>query len=209
MMPSRCPANTPQTERRTFLALLATLGLSLTGRKTMASIAHAHITPNAFRLQPHDWVPNNPHLPVLHYKGVIGPDVLDPAAAFEERLTQNGWTPRWRWGVYAFHHFHSTAHEVLGIAKGQAILTIGGPGGKEVKAEAGDLIVLPAGTGHKNEGSTEDFLVVGAYPPDQDFDLQREALSADALALMDRLPFPESDPVSGPDGPLTALWRYS
>lgn len=175
----------------------------------MASAPRAHITPNAFRLQPHDWVPNNPRLPVLHYKGVIDPNVTDPAAAFEDLLTQNGWTPRWRWGVYTFHHFHSTAHEVLGIARGSATLTIGGPGGKEVNVEAGDLLVLPAGTGHKNEKSDEDFLVVGAYPPDQDFDLQREALPADAVARMDRLPFPESDPVSGPDGPLTALWRYS
>ncbi|NHO20189.1 cupin domain-containing protein [Acetobacter oeni] len=175
----------------------------------MASSTSAAVTPNAFRLQPHDWVPNNPNLPVLHYRGVIDPDVADPAVAFEEMLTRNGWTPLWRWGVYTFHHFHSTAHEVLGVARGSATLTIGGPGGKEMKVEAGDLIVLPAGTGHKNEGSSEDFLVVGAYPPDQDFDLQRQAISADTIAQMDRLAFPHSDPVSGANGPLTALWRYS
>lgn len=32
---------------------------------------------------------------------------------FEMRFAENGWTGAWRDGVFDYHHFHVTTHEVL------------------------------------------------------------------------------------------------
>jgi uncharacterized protein YjlB len=161
----------------------------------------------SFVLPEHDWVPNNPRLPVLLYRGATeGTDREATARAFEEAFENNGWPPQWRDGIYDYHHYHSTAHEALGVAAGSATLTIGGPGGKDIQVEAGDALVLPTGTGHRSIKTSDDFLVVGAYPQGQDWDICRQAPSDEARKRMTALRIPAADPVDGPAGPLTKLW---
>lgn len=158
------------------------------------------------RLGGNGWMPNNERLPVLLYREVLK-SKGDPTASCEQLFTGNGWPPQWRNGVYTFHHYHSTAHEVLGFVTGSARLVLGGDGGHEVTVRAGDVALLPTGTGHCELEKSSDFLVIGAYPPNQTWDICREAPGPAAVARMAKLPFPESDPVYGASGPLREQWR--
>ena len=192
-----------EMNRREFNILLGAFTLSTSGfAETATDAAKVEV----LRLGRNGWIPNNERLPVLLYRGVLE-SKGDPAASCEQLFTKNGWPPQWRNGVYTFHHYHSTAHEVLGFVTGSAQLVLGGEGGHEVRVQAGDVALLPTGTGHCELEKSSDFLVIGAYPPDQSWDICREAPDSAAIARMANLPFPQSDPVFGAKGPLREQWR--
>lgn len=150
--------------------------------------------------------PNN-RLPLLIYQAALEPQAVSPEA-MERMFATNGWPPAWRSGIFPYHHYHSTAHEALGVAAGEAHLMLGGPQGREFDVIAGDVIVIPAGVGHRRLSSSADFLVVGAYPPGQDWDLLRgdpeDRPRADENIA--RVPLPNTDPVAGEGGPLLKAW---
>lgn len=154
-------------------------------------------------------IPNS-RFPLIVYEGAINPHSDDPAAAFEALFRRNHWGNGWRNGIYPFHHYHSTAHEVLGIAAGKATVRMGGEaGGRTRDVKAGDALLIPAGVGHKRLSSDAGLLVIGAYPAAQSPDLLREgAPDRDRVrARIAAVPFPETDPVTGATGPMWEAWR--
>jgi uncharacterized protein YjlB len=156
--------------------------------------------PEAWLAPPGDRIPNNPRFPVLLYSGVDeasqGPD------AIRALFARHAWGGSWIDGVFDFHHFHSTSHEVLGVVSGSATLELGGPQGRPFEVSAGDVVVLPAGTGHRRASADPAFRVVGAYPRGQeDYDLLRGGDPAEVEAARERiaaLGAPPEDPVGGP-----------
>jgi len=128
-------------------------------------------------------VPNNPRLPLIVYRGALETDG-DAAARCVALFDRNGWTGAWKNGVYAHHHYHSSAHEVLGVAAGWVRVRLGGEGGQTVELRAGDVVVIPAGVAHKNDG-----------------------VSPDLLPRIAAVPLPADDPVHGNSGPLIERWR--
>jgi uncharacterized protein YjlB len=150
----------------------------------------------------------NSRLPLLIYPVAIVPREAD-AEAMERLFAGNGWPPAWRSSIFTYHHYHSTAHECLGIASGKARLMLGGPQGREFDVSAGDVIVIPAGVVHRRLSSSPGFLVVGAYPPGQSWDLLKgeAAERPKADENIARVPLPETDPVGGKDGPLMPEWK--
>jgi uncharacterized protein YjlB len=164
----------------------------------------------SFRFQDDGETPNNPRLPLMLYRAAIGlATERDPAVPFERAFAQHAWTGGWRNGIYPFLHFHTTAHEVLGIARGHARVEFGGAKGQVLAVEPGDVVVLPAGTGHRCVEASRDLLVVGAYPRNVSVDQKRphEIDHARAVAAIARVALPEMDPVHGADGPLLRLWK--
>lgn len=149
----------------------------------------------------------NSRLPLLFYEQALSRDAAGPEQ-MEALFAANGWPPAWRASVFTYHHYHSTAHETLGVVRGSARLILGGPEGREFDLEPGDVIVIPAGVAHRRLDSSSDFLVVGCYPPGRDWDLLRgepgERPQADHNIA--RVPLPRTDPVGGSDGPLVHRW---
>jgi len=152
-------------------------------------------------------VPNNTQLALIVYRGVLetGGDAAASCMALFER---NGWTGAWKNGVYSHHHYHSSAHEVLGVAAGWVRVRLGGESGRTVELRAGDVVVIPAGVAHKNEGASADLVVVGAYPRGQSPDLCRPGTTDRVFAgrQISAVPLPAGDPVLGTSGPLRELW---
>ena len=161
--------------------------------------------PEAHFFAPNGRVPNS-RFPLLVRRGAI-PGGAD---AVEATFRENGWLNNWRYpGIYDYAHFHSTTHEVLGIARGGMTLVLGGEGHPEIEFSAGDVIVMPAGVSHLMTAATGDIEAVGGYPDGRDWDLMRDDRMSDeerhdAIKRIMSLPIPDRDPVTGE---AMQLWR--
>lgn len=151
-------------------------------------------------------VPNNRH-PLLLYSNAFSERDEAGALWIEKQFLSNNWSNSWRNGIFSFQHYHSITHEALGIYRGEATVLLGGDKGVEVKVKAGDIIVIPAGVGHKNLGS-KDLGVFGAYPNGMPVDIMRglpgERPGTDKNIAA--VPFPDTDPLMGKSEGLRSIW---
>ena len=159
--------------------------------------------PETYRFTDDGCFPNS-KLPLLVYRAALSAN----PAVMERAFADNDWSNGWRNGIFPYHHFHSIAHEVLGIAGGGVQVAFGGPSGRTVTVRAGDVVVIPAGVGHRNLGQTDDLLVIGAYPGGSEYDTLRGHPGEHDAAVrrIAALPVPACDPVLGSHGPLRVLW---
>jgi uncharacterized protein YjlB len=151
----------------------------------------------------------NSRFPVLIYTAAVALTSRDPASAFEALFDGNGWGgASWRNGLFQAHHYHSTAHEVLGIYSGKVRIQLGGPKGKALDVQAGDVVVIPAGVAHKNVSASGDFRVVGAYPAGTSADLNfgKVGERPETDRNIARVAVPATDPVEGKRGTLVTRW---
>jgi uncharacterized protein YjlB len=166
--------------------------------------------PHTFMFKDDGRVPNNPQLAFVCYRGAVAlGKAKDPAAVFEELFASNGWGDSWRDGIYDYVHYHPRTHEVLGVARGKARVRFGGDHGKAVELQAGDVAILPAGTGHQRISGSKDLLVVGAYPPSGEYEEYTGSAEEHERALksIPKVKLPAKDPVYGVGGPLRDVWR--
>jgi uncharacterized protein YjlB len=167
---------------------------------------HHRMELEIWQAPPGDRIPNHPRFAVLFYRGVDA--VAAGASAAKALFAEHGWRGAWVDGVYDFHHFHSTSHEVLAVVAGGATLELGGPQGKAFEVATGDVVVLPAGTGHRRASPRDGFMVVGAYPAGQEnYDLLRGDDPEEIAAARERIAAlgpPPEDPVGGAG---VAGWR--
>lgn len=149
-------------------------------------------------------IPNNPSFPILIYL-----NVLDTNDKPDNIIENNNWLNSWENGVFSYHHYHSNSHEVLLIIDGSAQLQLGGEQGSKVDVKFGDVLILPAGSGHKLLNESANFTVKGAYPNGQSYDIYvgKESERPQNLRNIQNVPLPDYDPIFGGQGPLFSYWK--
>jgi uncharacterized protein YjlB len=189
--------------RQTFITTAGLAGLAIFLPKTALSMTNE---PQKLFFKDDGKIPNS-KLPLILYKDAFKDRRSHGASWLEKRFSDNNWTNSWRNGIYSFHHYHSTSHEVLGIYSGSALVHLGGEEGEKVQVAAGDIIIIPAGVGHKNLES-KDLGVVGAYPDGRNWDLNR-GLPGERPKVDENiaaLPLPSADPLLGTADGLKKIW---
>ena len=172
------------------------------------SATRDRIKPVTFVFSDDGLVPNNP-LPLLVYRQAIEIDNAHPEKTVEDVFGAHDWSEMWRDGIFDYQHYHATVHEALGVARGHALVLFGGECGEAIEIGAGDVAILPAGTGHKCLAASHDLSVVGAYPPGPKMQVSRPTPEnyRRARLVIPTVKLPTTDPVFGDDGPLLRLWQ--
>jgi uncharacterized protein YjlB len=163
-----------------------------------------------FYLKDNGIFPNN-SLPVLFYPGVLLLPGLFPAGEVKDIFTHNDWKNTWQAGIYTFHHYHSNTHEALGVVRGETTVQLGGEDGVRIKIQKGDVLILPAGTAHKNLGDENAVVCVGAYPKGKEYDMfyGQDGERPNVDENIKKVKIPDHDPVFGTLGGVLKYWVAS
>lgn len=182
------------------------------GRPSAKELTPRKRKPSPFKFKDDGETPNNSKYPLVVYRSPVELDPkYDPAAVFEVLFEANKWGDGWRATMYGYNHFHTGTHECLGIARGKLTARFGGAYGRTIQLKAGDVVIVPAGVGHKHISQSKDLLIVGAYPVNGgDYDEPRpnEIDHATAIKNISCVRRPGTDPVYGKKGPLFSVWRH-
>ncbi len=167
-----------------------------------------NLVPKTYYFKDDGIIPNSKY-PLLVYQNAFSERGNAGASFLEKKFKANNWYNSWRYGVYPFHHYHSITHEVLGVFQGNALLHMGGPKGEKINVKAGDILVIPAGVGHKCISHSDDFMVVGAYPNGMEWDLIKEEKDKHHQSLINiaKVAIPTTDPVNGKTNGLLTAWK--
>src|SRR3979490_1839564 len=132
--------NEDQTYRREFLARTLKTGLGVAfGLTTMGAHGESQggaVQPHSVTFKDDGTIPNSRY-PVLLYHNVTEIKGSDPASQVQQLFAVNNWTNSWRNGIYTYHHYHSTSHEVLGVYRGSVTVRLGGEQGQNFTVQAG------------------------------------------------------------------------
>ncbi len=158
-----------------------------------------------FNFKDDGFIPNHPTLPVHIVQGALQGRTTD----IEDTFNTHNWKNSWVNGLFWYHHYHSNVHEFLGVKAGTARLIIGGEKGEELTVQSGDVLLLPAGTGHKRLECSDDFKIVGAYPEGMSYNVRtsEESDRPQVLHDIEQVPLPMTDPSSGNKGPTFDYWH--
>ena len=131
------------------------------------------------------------------------------AKIIEKTFASHDWSNSWRNGVYNYQHYHSITHEVMGIFSGTASILFGGPNGKEIDLNPGDVVIIPEGVAHKKMHASKDFGCIGAYPEGMPYDLNygKDNERPKADENISKVGLPATDPVKGRHGYLFEYWK--
>lgn len=154
----------------------------------------------AFKKIPNTSLQNKPLM--IYHSAFKNPS----ASKIESHLSNIGIvSPQWRYTMYSDTHFHSTTHEVLVIASGSAKCCFGGeenPDRVEPVLSTGDVVVVPAGVGHRLLEDHGGFQMIGSYPVGKSWDMcYGRAGEEKQVEGISKLGWFEKDPIYGEDGP--------
>ena len=189
--------------------------ISLRLLSNMSTTASAMLTPlkdlkvSKHLISAHGRIPNTSiqNKPLMIYHQAFNPNKTSPSAIESHFQSIGVVEPQWRYTMYSTSHFHSTSHEVLGIAAGEAKLCFGhedNPKKVEEVLRKGDVIVMPAGVSHRLlEDLSDGFSMVGCYPKGCNWDMcygkKGEEGKIDGIK---RVEWFKRDPVYGDEGPV-------
>ncbi len=194
--------------RKAFIRNSSLALISIPFLNVSAMLGLENLVPKTYYFKDDGIIPNSKY-PLLVYLNAFSERGSSGAIFLEKKFKANNWYNSWRYGVYPFHHYHSITHEVLGVFKGNALLHMGGPKGEKINVKAGDILVIPAGVGHKCISHSDDFTVVGAYPNGMDWDLIKEEKDKHHESVMNisKVPIPTTDPINGKTNGLLTAWK--
>ncbi len=155
-------------------------------------------------------VPND-KLPLLIYQQAVPGNTANTDSYLTDLFARNGWPVQWRYQIFTFTHYHSNTHELLGVSQGHATVQLGGETGPTATVQQGDVILIPAGVGHKQLSASDDFEVLGAYPNGLSPDLYHDDPSklTETRQNIARVAMPATDPVTGVQGGIKQRWQQS